>query len=656
MSQSYYKFSVGDDENDAGVLSKALEKIQFGKPQTHGGVFLDDNNAKQTYERFVTRTPPDITPNTRIVAVCGIKQQRAGPGADGWFLSDFFAFYHLLHGLTPHQHWMHALDLTALTTQERPYLHGSPFKTRKVVLDDKILAGAKNLVRCSVGGLQGDFKKRLRTECQEATKAGDASVLVLIFCHGEMEHGGIAIGSNEMRQFEFINTIQDKSDVPVTILSTACYSGGWSCNKQFDKTKKRHYNKTGKSTNQTTLMAASPNEGSHSWNITSTLGRRYCGSVFTTAMIEALTKVHPTEKSLMDPDDDGNSDKTEEQYASYEEFTRTIYHTLLYNVDRRGTDHGFTFSAEDDAWSMCWMDRTGIRLEDFKKRWDALEDADADPHLHPGDPQNRDPHVTPEQEAEYQRLKLADNDRNVYRGSSKSGQSSAVGSSGGSHSVLGKRKTSGMCGGSVQSLVMHISFIGGQYLESYKGFDTSGNDNALHNLINRIQLGEENDPAVLDEVLRSLDYRMSQMATADEHLEAMEVPRPFDKRCHEFNIKGIQNKIGQDRFREMIDLIFERSVLLPSPVEEQGRPFYKGHIYLVAAFYYADSSMDAMVAKLDTLAASITQDLEYHKAFIKEIPAVKSKRQKLFQAFGISSGNVSPVKRRSRGLSLAGRG
>jgi hypothetical protein len=49
---------------------------------------------------FPASCPPDVQPNTRIVAVCGASDSKgwADPSKDGWFLSDFYLFHYLLHG------------------------------------------------------------------------------------------------------------------------------------------------------------------------------------------------------------------------------------------------------------------------------------------------------------------------------------------------------------------------------------------------------------------------------------------------------------------------------------------------------------------------------------------------------------------------------
>ena len=131
---SYYNFSEKDlDFNDPGKLSTALQNIQLGKPQTHGRVLLDKANEKRLYPEFNTHTPPDITPNTTILAVLGIDPREAAPNRDGWFLSDFFAFYHMFRGPTKNQIWMHGLDLEELVATHGRYLHGNPFKGRKIV-------------------------------------------------------------------------------------------------------------------------------------------------------------------------------------------------------------------------------------------------------------------------------------------------------------------------------------------------------------------------------------------------------------------------------------------------------------------------------------------------------------------------------------------
>lgn len=617
--------------------------MQLEKPKTHGEVLLDKANEKRIYPEFNTHTPPDITPHTRVLAVLGIRPREAAPNDDGWLLSDFFAFYHMFRGLTKNQTWMHALDLEDLVAAHGQYLHGDPFKTRKIVLDKGILdraTQARDLHPVKIGSLQVGFREQLKIQSEAAVKEGQG-LLVLIFGHGNGKNGGFLLPSLESTVKEDeISKIVAGLDIPITIISTACYSGGWSCNNNFDMSvaaKRIHHKEPGTEFNKDTLMAAGSEFKGKPWNYTTTIGRA-CGPMFSTAMIEALTRLE-NKRPLMELDEDDDTGHSEEQQSTYEDFSKTVYETLLQDVDRRGYQHDISFSAQDDAWEMCWRERTGIPLGAYEARWNSLEDHDPDPQFHPGDPWNRDPHVTAAQEAEHSKLKAKDKGVHFYRDESASGSKSET------STVLGKRKTSGIFGGSIQERISQVSSLGGQYLESYKGFDDTADDGSLHNHIYRIQQGLQTNVAILEKCLRTLQYRMDQMSTADEYLRAMSVSPPCGQRCHEFQTYRLSEKIdsraGEGRYRSILNLIFERSVLFPDPLREQGHQFWKGPHYLVAAFYNANLSEKEVVEKLDTLAATVLQEIEYRKDMIKNDPEIKSRRQELFRAFGIESGRIS---------------
>jgi len=140
----------------------------------------------------------------------------------------------------------------------------------------------------------------------------------------------------------------------------------------------------------------------------------------------------------------------------------------LQNVDRRGYGHGVTFSAQDDAWSLCWSERTGIPLAEFSNRWETLPAWPADITLHPGDPQNQDPHVTDEQRAECDQLKATEI-FDVFSGKRASGHLKP-------DTVLGKRKAGNYFGGTLRSLTRVVSVLGSEYLDSYRGQDDTGDD------------------------------------------------------------------------------------------------------------------------------------------------------------------------------------
>jgi hypothetical protein len=49
-------------------------------------------------QEFLTHCPPDLPPRHRIVALLGTTDDKgeASPAKDGWFVSDFYLFHHLL--------------------------------------------------------------------------------------------------------------------------------------------------------------------------------------------------------------------------------------------------------------------------------------------------------------------------------------------------------------------------------------------------------------------------------------------------------------------------------------------------------------------------------------------------------------------------------
>jgi hypothetical protein len=51
-------------------------------------------------KEFVSHCPPGIQKNARIIAVCGIPYNHASPQEDGWFISDFYLWFHLLQDLS----------------------------------------------------------------------------------------------------------------------------------------------------------------------------------------------------------------------------------------------------------------------------------------------------------------------------------------------------------------------------------------------------------------------------------------------------------------------------------------------------------------------------------------------------------------------------
>lgn len=645
-----FKYRTKDsDENKAGDLARAIEGMSIHSLSSFGGRVHDKSKNPPNLETFTMHSPPDVGKRTRIIAVLGILQGGATPQCDGWFLSDFFAFWHLLHGMTISQTWLHCLDLEQLIQTHERYLHGDPHIERKVVLDADILANAQqSLTRVTPGQLKYKLTQKITAEARDAEKAGE-DVLILMFGHGDKDLNGILIGEKSFQKGEQPTlTIKNfkaalkKFKVNITVLATHCFSGGWTCHPDI---------------NMTTLTAAGPDEPSRSWRYSASCSRA-SGSMFATAMIHRLTRDIPELAKEADNDDDDDNEEqgqeiSEQRSKSYAEFARSIYHNLLTNIDRRGYEHNMTFGAQDDEWAMHWQKRTGIPLAAFESRWEKLEDWGRDRLLHPGDPENRNPYITDAEKAEYLAFRAEcvahvnehpeDRDKYFIKGQ----KAESTGAS-------GTRKTSALYGGGVEGLASVVCSQGQTYLDSYQGHDDTGNDGALHNLIYGIISGRVTAEDQIEEASRAIEYRLRQQSAADKYLEIMDLAQPDGKECLQFDASHMSDRVGADKYRWIEKVIFARRIIFPRPTALQGRFFYKGHHYLIAAFHAAKSTQLQVVEKLDSLARILEADLEEQKDILMQVPEVTSKRRKLHEAFNKAFVSMSPSKRRSRGHSLTG--
>lgn len=634
---NYFLHSETKDRNNPIAIQTALSKLEIDDPSTFGGV-SSINPPVQKLDSFITHTPPDVEQETHVVAVLGIESKWASPRDDGWFLSDFLAFWHLLNGLTVSQTWLHCLDLPKCVRNYERYLHGSPFKERKEVLNAEILKtfsdGNLKQVPKRVGGisLKRAFIDKVMSECKIAHEKG-RNVLILIFGHGDYGNKGIEIGESALNKTlkvdDFVKNLQSFSKARITIISTACFSGGWSCIPDLRAL-------------SSTMMAAGQEKKSRSWMYSYSFGRA-SGSMFTSAVVTKLITLSAG-KTLVDAYDE--EDHTEEelrvQDQTYADFCSGVYQTLLRDLDRRGLQHDITFSAQQDSWNSYFSQRVGIPLHDYQARWDALSVYPRDDRMHPGTWLNRDPHVDAKTAQEYLDIQSRASVKETFPHLEATA------------SALGKRKTSALYGGESSALLRKVTKVGEEYLSSYQGFDDTGDDGPLHNLIQRIIRGQETGEMEIERAWNAIRYRMDQMALADTYLKAMDIARPLGKQCCEFDTQDLDEKSGGKKIMTIKRMIRDNfQSLFPSPTKDQGRPFYKGMEYVAAVLHYADLSKQQVEEKLSHLEKLVDRELvEEQKDHVKRDPEMSSKRQKLYRVFGKAMGSVSPSKRRSRGLSL----
>lgn len=533
--------------------------MEVGKPETYGGVYFDDANRETLYTKFKLHSPPEMTANTRVIALLGVEQEDVLLGKDDWFVSDFFAFWHLLNGLSPHQTWLHSLDFQQLIAKHEYYLHGNPYKDRKVVLDAQILERAnsnKSDFVYAPQNLKQKFGQALESNCKEAAKT-EESILVLIFSHeGRVYqpywrvrdpkdayeyHSLLGLsrpGSTSKLQINQFKAIFQKYNVNVTLLTTACYSGGWICHRKEKST-----------LNISTLSAAGPFMQRYSWR--RTVSDRFCGSIFASAIIKELCEVSG-KRNILEMADDDDMDWNEEQVESFAEFIHSIHELLLTDIDARGYTHELSFGAKDDNWSMKWRERTGIPLSTFQDRWNELKDVPRHPQIHPGDPSNHDPHVSEQDRQEYRMLWAEEKARRQKEeGKQDKGKGKAQATAplqatrgGGSH-----RRSSALYGGTVEGLTSTVIELAKIYLPAFSyGYDNddSAKEGGFHEFLRDVAVRKRTlDVKILEMCLQSLNYRLSQIAGADEYLEFMEVPKPNGQSCLEFNTANLQYTMGK---------------------------------------------------------------------------------------------------------------
>ncbi|KPM39171.1 hypothetical protein AK830_g7384 [Neonectria ditissima] len=349
-------------------------------------------NHRQLPSVIPTHTLPDIREDSIIIGVCGVPATEDAllREKDGWFMSDFCAFNFLLKGLGSKQTWMTASSeasflefISAHPEHEPGLLHGNPYNDRKVVFSESLLE--KKELTAFTAHSPSDLVQKFLKELKDATSLAKTSmpprpIVLLIFGHGT-ESLGVRVdysksflsdAPNELLMFRDINSAI-ASDIPTTIITTACYSGGWAIKPDVNMTILTAADACDPDASESSIEP----ETSKSWNLSKSIGRA-CGSIFASTIIESLSA---STSPLLEAGShlvEGVSQSLQPQAASstqtetYNAFCHTILETLKERITRMPEQHVFCFSAQDDEWAQCWMARVGIPLEYFKARWDQL--------------------------------------------------------------------------------------------------------------------------------------------------------------------------------------------------------------------------------------------------------------------------------------------
>lgn len=158
--------------------------------------------------------------------------------------SDFLAFYQVFQATKVPQIWLHALDVDALLNQYTQYLHGNPYRNRKVVLDTSLYAKIKDsknpLQKPHLGKISETLSDGISTATLEAARQNERKILLLVFSHGALaigasRNGKLCLGEKGAVTMETMKKwLGGKIDV--TLMTNACFSGGWTTSKNFNHT------------------------------------------------------------------------------------------------------------------------------------------------------------------------------------------------------------------------------------------------------------------------------------------------------------------------------------------------------------------------------------------------------------------------------------
>ncbi len=505
---------------------------------------------------FSSLTPPDVQNDTRIIAVVGIdNEDDAAPDNDGWFISDFYLFNHLLAGLGHSQKWFTCLNPSDLVQKYTEYVHGNPLESRRVVLDSSIIPHDIEIV--GPEHVCDRFLQYVRQE-SDAARISATPLLIFIFGHGDEHTKGVCIGTKPpkksfrwLKHSEFRDAIGE--GVSVCTVMTSRYSGGWSTNPDL---------------NTTILPAAGSDVQSEAWTASNSIGRA-CGSIYATILRDTLCIME--EENYKDPS----------KMRSYKDLTATIEDTMLSSVDRLWDTHEIQFSAQDDRWGMEWRKGTGFPLAGFEQRWSNLR---AIPPLIGNPDFNRDPINRPTR-----------SQINAWCAAHPTVQGD------GSHVGLGRATLRGRFGGSIRSYSRFLTGLARCYMATKPGRDTLAPNVPLHNLAKRCMRGEALDIGDLGSLHAGIEYRMSLMRTATLFLIGIGVEA---EKCHRWD-KDEWLQTNQGRREQYQDIVTQlhKHHLYPEPTRAQSHAFHKPTHYWAAMLSELDLSPAVLTSKIEQMVA-----------------------------------------------------
>jgi len=356
-----------------------------------------------------TRSPPDVSKNSHIIAICGVNdaiEGEASPAKSGWMVSDFYLWKQVLTGMGKSQTFLTCDDPRNLVkkyiqgdkTRERQvrepavgvkhivreqiswshgYLHGDPWEDRRVVLD-KDYAGRvyKDLTYLTPGtAAKQEYLTLLDSVCAKADRANEP-VIAMIFAHGALEsdlQGGVnlCLGEEDFEIFltadEFAAVVNNYPKLVLTLFMTSCYSGHWVEYPRFQLD------------NPPALMAGSgPEEETFSYALSHS--QRHCGGFWTAAALKELMKGGANQPILPSELDEPTASSPEQR--EYVQLQHGMISAMrnMYDITRYST-RGSTPVFDQNEVNERFDIRTGFPIANYMANYSKLKVVPAsDPH------------------------------------------------------------------------------------------------------------------------------------------------------------------------------------------------------------------------------------------------------------------------------------
>ncbi|KAK2741081.1 hypothetical protein FQN55_008485 [Onygenales sp. PD_40] len=360
-----------------------------------------------------TRGPPDVQRNTRLIAVLGAWENASSPDeagpdiGDGWMVSDFYLWMHILRGMGESQQWITCLDpgylldkycgvdmiekshgTTHTPSKQQAYssiwtewktglVQGDPFEERAVVLDADTMPFVRSMVDIQQDrfNLRQYFLDQLRQTLKSAATSDGSTpdpVVIMAFCHGDFESGGLRIGTPPPGVASYVKIsdvapiLAEYPRVPVTVFTTSCYSGHWVVVSQEFQ---------GLATGN---IAVAPEEEEESLGFSWPSSLRHAGGLFSNAFLHELVKEPQYEDIRLGLP----ADAPPKVAHSYESTTRAVLadaHRVC--ISDNMPSYGSTpLFAADRGHEKFWR-RTGYSLHNYQANYDQLmKIPPSDPH------------------------------------------------------------------------------------------------------------------------------------------------------------------------------------------------------------------------------------------------------------------------------------